>query len=121
MNPILNSRSLNEFDYSDDSFEEFEELENQEIIEDLPYDQTSQTQTKTNHTKEAPGIANHTKEAPGIANHTKEAQSIDQNKLFLPVDKCFCSAIDIIDNFILSQIDHLNQLKQMAIQRTINK
>ena len=111
MNPILNSRSLNEFDYSDDSFEEFEELENQEIIEDLPYDQTSQTQTKTNHTKEA----------PGIANHTKEAQSIDQNKLFLPVDKCFCSAIDIIDNFILSQIDHLNQLKQMAIQRTINK
>jgi cell fate (sporulation/competence/biofilm development) regulator YmcA (YheA/YmcA/DUF963 family) len=99
MKAIPTNESCNEYDYSDDSFEEFEEIP--EITEDLP---TAQTQ--------AP---------PVTYQKFKAAPEIDQYSQPLASVKSEFSAVDIIDTFILSQIDHLNQLKQIAIQRTINK
>ncbi len=81
--------SVEDFDYSDESFEDFEEI--QDIVNDRTTDQTP------------------------------SQSDIIKTDLSLPSDTAIFSAIDIIDTFILSQIDFLNQIKEIAIQNTINK
>lgn len=78
--------SIEDFDYSDETFESFEEIQ---INDEIPTDQTP--------------------------------SSIDKLDLKFPSSNRINSAVDIIDTFILSQLDFLNQLKEMAMKNTINK
>ena len=87
--------SINDFDeYSNESFEEFEEIE--EVMNDL--ESVASLQNKP-------------------VDRTSESKQLDTTiKSNSP-----SSTIDIIDTFILSQLDFLDQLKILAIQKTINK
>ena len=85
--------SINDFDeYSNESFEEFEEIE--EVMNDL--ESLASLQNKP-------------------VDRTSESKPLVTTNSNSP------STIDIIDTFILSQLDFLDQLKIMAIQKTINK
>lgn len=88
MEQLPSCESIPDYDYSDDSFEDIEEI--QEIID-------------TTETKQPPLKVD-----------------IAEMDMTLPSESVY-SAVDIIDTFILSQIEFLNQIKQIAIKNTINK